>query len=608
MKSAAYRYRNQPQSSVLKELPHRAHIVYALLLALAGALVCRGVYLQTFQTRFLQKKGEMRYSRVLTIPASRGRVMDRHGQVLAVSTSVKSIWAIPSDVEMSDKEARKLASLLRMDLSELKRKLNVSERDFVYIKRQVPPDVAERIVALDIQGIYQMDAQARYYPRGEELAHLVGWTDVDDRGREGVELASDTALVGTSGSRRVIRDRRGQIIEDVTSVKSPQQGKDIKLTIDSRLQFIASRELRKAVELNKAKAGGLVVLDAQTGELLAVANWPTFNPNNRVNLNREAVRNRAFTDVYEPGSTLKPFAVSMALESGKYKPSTLVATGDGHFSIGPATVHDAHPAGTITVSQVIQKSSNVGAAKIVLSLPPERLYKLLTSVGFGKGPKTGFPGEATGRLRPAKSWRPIEHATLSYGHGIAVSLLQLAQAYTIFATDGRMLPVKVYMDGYGPEANLPLASMMVESDSKKPVLQARAPVQVVKPSTALEVRKMLELVTQPGGTALKAQVIGYRVAGKTGTAHKLAGRHYIDKYVSSFVGIAPASNPRLIVAVMIDEPNAGEYYGGTVAAPAFSEVMGQSLRTLGVVPDLAMLPRSEDNAGPVKEEVVREND
>ncbi len=599
------RHPSAARSHVLKELPYRAHVIYVVLVSLAVALICRGIYLQAFQTQFLQKKGEMRYSRLLTIPASRGRIMDRHGQVLAVSTSVKSIWAIPADVEMTEQEKKALAGLLRMNVSDIKKKVTPVGKDFVYLKRQVPPDIAGQILALDIPGIYQMDAQARYYPRGEELAHLVGWTDVDDRGREGIELGSEATLLGSPGSRRVIRDRRRQIIEDVANVKTPQQGQDIHLTIDSRLQFIASRELRKAVEANKAKAGGIVVLDAKTGELLAVANWPTFNPNNRANLDREAVRNRVFTDVFEPGSTLKPFAISMALESGKYHPNTLIPTGNGTLALGPATIHDAHAAGTITVSQVIQKSSNVGAAKIVLSLPPEPFHKLLTGVGFGHIPNTGFPGEGSGRLRPAKSWRPIEQATLAYGHGIAVSLLQLAQAYTVFSANGRMLPVKIYMDDSTSTSRATaVADQKVDFSVKKAPNQTRVPLRVMKASTALEVRKMLEMVTQPGGTALKAQVIGYRVAGKTGTAHKLSGRHYINKYISSFVGLAPASNPRLIVGVMIDEPGAGEYYGGTVAAPAFSEVMGQSLRTLGVMPDLEMIPKNEG----VQAESVRESD
>jgi cell division protein FtsI (penicillin-binding protein 3) len=616
-----YRYAVQSsskQSSVLKELPRRARIVYSILGSCALALLCRGIYLQTIHKRFLQREGEMRYSRVIPIPASRGRVMDRHGQILAVSTSVKSIWAIPSAVELDDPTAKKLADLLRMSVVDLKKKLNVSERDFIYIKRQVPPDVAAQITALKIDGIYQMDAQARYYPRGEEVAHMVGWTDVDDRGREGVELARDSMLVGVPGSRRVMRDRRRQIIEDLNSIKTPQQGQDLRLTLDSRLQFIAARELKKAVEKHRAKAGALVILDAKTGELLAVANAPSFNPNNRVNINRDVVRNRAFTDLYEPGSTMKPFAIAMALDTGKYKPTTLVATGNGHLGIGPAVVHDAHPAGTITVSQVIQKSSNVGASKIVLSLPSERLYHVLTTAGFGHSPHTGFPGEASGHLRSYKSWRPIEHATLSYGHGISVSLVQLAQAYTMFANEGRMLPVKMYMDELEAQKKNTAESVSVAVVDKKDVgMMPRTPLVVVKPSTAEDVRKMLELVTQPGGTALKARVVGYSVGGKTGTAHKLSGRHYIDKYVASFIGMAPISNPRLIIAVMIDEPSAGSYYGGEVAAPVFSEVMGQSLRTLGVVPDLSVVSSQQttaadasqgNTAASTTEEVVKESD
>jgi len=348
----------------------------------------------------------------------------------------------------------------------------------------------------------------------------------------------------------------------VAAIRAPQAGRDLALAIDTRLQYLAFRELKAAVELNHAKAGGLVILDVRTGEILALANWPTYNPNRRDKVARDRMRNRALTDVFEPGSTLKPFTIAAALEAGRIRPDTVIQTAPGSMTIGSATIHDAHPEGALTVEQVIQKSSNVGAAKIALGLPPDTMWEMFSEAGFGTPPKTGFPGEVAGRLRPAKSWKPIEQATMAYGHGISVSLVQLAHAYTMFATEGEMRPATLFKtDGH---------------TASHPVL---------KPETALAVRRMLELATLPGGTAPKAQVVGYRVAGKTGTAHKLEGRGYTNRYVSSFVGFAPVSQPRLIVAVMIDEPSAGQHFGGAVAAPVFSNVIGSALRTLGVPTD-----------------------
>ncbi len=390
---------------------------------------------------------------------------------------------------------------------------------------------------------------------------MVGFTGDRDAGQEGIELAQQAWLGGSAGSRRVIIDRRGDVVEDVAAVRAPQAGRDLALAIDSRLQFLAFRELKAAVEQHKAKAGGLVVLDVATGEVLALANLPAYNPNRRDKVDRERMRNRAFTDIFEPGSTLKPFAIAAALDAGIVKPTTVVQTGSS-LTIGSATIHDAHPHGPLTVEEVLQKSSNIGTARIALQLPAETMHAKLAAAGFGTPVRTGFPGEVSGRLRPAKSWKPIEQATISYGHGISTNLVQLARAYTIFATDGELKPATL--------------------------LKAAGPVpgqSVLKPETARAVRRMLELATQPGGTAPKAQIVGYRVAGKTGTAHKLEGKTYANKYVSSFVGFAPASNPRIVVAVMIDEPSAGQYYGGTVAAPVFSSVTGAALRLLGVPAD-----------------------
>jgi cell division protein FtsI (penicillin-binding protein 3) len=539
----------------------RAPLVFGGLLALLALLLGRSLYLQEVDRQFLQGQGSSRYSRELEIPAHRGRILDRYGEPLAISTPVKAIWAWPDKVEASPPELRALAAALELDPGALSARLD-REEDFVYLKKSVAPEAAARVAALGIKGIHDDDEYRRYYPSGEAMSQVLGITGDRDVGIEGIELAQQAWLGGAPGSRRVIINRRGEVVEDVASLRAPQEGRDLALSIDSRLQYLAFRELKAAVEANKAKAGGLVMLDVKTGEILALANWPSYNPNNRAKVSRDRMRNRALTDSFEPGSTLKPFTIATALEAGKLKPTSVVDTAPGTLTIGNATIHDAHREGVLTVEQVIQKSSNVGAAKIALTLPPEAMWETFSGAGFGAPPKTGFPGEVSGRLRPAKSWRPIEQATMAYGHGISVNLVQLARAYTIFASDGEIKPVTLFKAG-GPVAGRP----------------------VLKPETAQLVRHMLEMVVAPGGTAPKAQIIGYRVAGKTGTAHKLEGGSYVDRYVSSFVGFAPASNPRLLVAVMIDEPSAGQYYGGSVAAPCFASVMGVALRLLGVAPD-----------------------
>ena len=552
----------------------RAAILFGGLALLFAVLAGRSVYLQWVDNAFLQERGAARYSRELELPAHRGRIVDRAGEPLAVSTPVKSLWAFSGQLSMSDEEAAKLARILELKPSALKARIGTSE-DFVYVAKFVPPEVAERALALRIKGLNEETAYRRYYPGGEVTSHVVGFTGDRDAGQEGIELAQQAWLAGVPGSRRVIINRRGEVVEDVASIRAPQEGRDLALSLDSRLQYLAFRELKAAVESNKAKAGGLVILDVRTGEILALANWPAFNPNGSGRTARERMRNRALTDVFEPGSTLKPFAIAAALEAGVVRPDTPIDTGGGTLTIGSSTIHDAHPEGTLTVAQVIQKSSNVGAAKIALKLPAETLWRELADVGFGSMPKTGYPGEVSGRLRPAKSWKPIEQATISYGHGISVNLVQLARAYTVFATGGELMPATLFKTG-APAAGRPAMSR----------------------ETALAVRRMLEMAVQPGGTAPRAQVSGYRVAGKTGTAHKLEGHGYApDKYVSSFVGFAPASDPRIVVAVMIDEPSGGKYYGGAVAAPVFSAVAGSALRLLGVPTDARV-----DNVIPVPDE------
>ena len=541
----------------------RSRVLAAVILLGLVGLAGRAAYLQGMHKGFLQQKGESRYSRVVEISAHRGMITDRHGEPLAISTPVESVWASPQDMEITTSQIKKLAEIIGMNSAEIQKKIEGPQRDFVYLKRHLPPEIAARVVELNMPGVFLRREFRRYYPAGELTAHMLGFTDVDDNGQEGVELAWQDDLAGKPGSRRVIKDRKGRIVEDIESIRVPRPGRDIALSIDSKIQYLAYRELKQAVEASKSKAGGIVVLDAQTGEVLALANLPVYNPNNRGKIKSERARNRALTDVFEPGSTLKPFTVAAALEAGRISPDTIFQTAPGTLTIGKATIRDSHREGPLTVSQVIQKSSNVGSAKIALSLPPETLWEILSQSGFGVSTGSGFPGEVTGRLRPHKTWRPIEQATMSYGHGISVSLIQLARAYTLFSAEGELKPVSL--------------------------LKLGAPTtgeRVISRATALAVSRMLEMVVRPGGTAPRAQISGYRVAGKTGTAHKLEGNGYAkDRYISTFVGYAPASNPRLIIAVMLDEPSAGQYFGGVVAAPVFSQVMAGALRILSVPHD-----------------------
>lgn len=551
------------------------------LLLCFGVLVGRAVYLQGLNNDFYQAKGEARYARSMEITATRGMIVDRNNDLLAISTPVESVAASPADTTITDDQTRKLAKLLQMQERDIKRKLADTEREFVYLKRQLPPEQAAKVVELNIPGVFLQREFRRVYPAGEQLAHILGFTNVDDKGQEALELAFEDKLRGKPGFRRVIKDRKGRIVEDVESIRAPQHGERITLTIDAKIQHLAYRELQKAMVTHRAKAGGIVVLDVATGEVLAMANFPTYDPNNRTKVDPARMRNRTVTDLFEPGSTLKPFTIATALEAGVVTPGTVIDTAAGHLTIGTATIHDAHPSGALTVAQVIQKSSNVGSAKLALRLPSETLWNLFNNVGFGTQPKSGFPGEVSGRLRAHENWRPIEQATMSYGHGISVSLLQLARAYTIFASDGELrAPSLIKRDG------------------------GAASKRVISVQTAQAVRKMLEMAVEPGGTAPRAQVAGYRVAGKTGTAHKLEGRGYAaNRYISSFVGFAPVSNPRLVIAVMIDEPGAGQYYGGAVAAPVFSEVVGGALRLMGVTPDAPVEKLVLPTAPEIKEEV-----
>ena len=541
----------------------RRVLLIAVLIGFAGLFV-RGIYLQSLHKAFLQQKGDARYSRTLVLQAHRGKISDRNGELLAISSPVESVWASPPDVQISKQQKNSLAKLLVMKPKDIDQKIANRKREFVYLKRRISPDLAAKVMSLEIPGVFLQREYKRFYPAGDVTAHLVGFTGIDDNGQEGFELAQNASLSGKAGSRRVIQDRQGHIVEDLEAVKVPQDGHDLVLSIDRRLQYLAFRELAKAVELYKAKAGAVVILDAKTGEVLAMVNLPTYNPNNPVNI-KGKTRNRAITDMFEPGSTMKPVTAAAAMQFGDYTPTTKIQTAPGHMSIGPATIHDTHPHGVLTVAEVIQKSSNVGAAKMALSLKREELWSTFNQLGFGTRANIGFPGEASGKVRPYKTWRPIEQATMSFGHGISVTLLQLARAYTVFANEGEIKPVSLFKLKEAPVGH-----------------------QVYSAQVANDVKDMLEMVVLPGGTALRAQVAGYRVGGKTGTAHKIGGTGYEeDKYVGSFVGLAPTSNPRLIMAVMIDEPSIekDQYYGGIVAAPVFSAVMADALRMLSVPQD-----------------------
>ena len=542
----------------------RSRVALFLLFAAFVALAARAFWLQAVSTEFLQKKGASRYARTLDLPAVRGKILDRNGEVMATSLPVKAIWAVPDSVNASPEKLQKLAQLLDISSQELKKKLD-SDSNFVYLKRQVEIEAVDKVLALDIPGIHTKPEYKRFYPAGQVAAHVLGFTSVEDKGQEGMELAQQSTLGGITGSRRVIRDNLGRVVDDIALLREPQDGRDLTLSIDSKIQYIAFTHLQQAIEKNKAKAGGIVVLDVKTGEVLALANMPTYNPNSRVGLTGEQLRNRVFTDIYEPGSTLKPFTVALALERGLVTPTTMLDT-PGKLTIGPSTIGDSHThAGALSVSQIIQQSSNVGTVRMAQKLEPRQMWDMFSSVGFGQPPRVGFPGAVAGRMKPYKTWRPIEQATMSYGHGIAVSLIQVARSYMIFARNGEMIPL-----------------------SFQKVSQLPAPQRVISDKTAHQMRDMLELVVGPGGTAPLAQVRGYRVAGKTGTAHKLENGHYVNKYVASFVGLAPASDPRIIIAVMIDEPGAGKHFGGLVAAPLFASVAASTLSSLNVPPDASV--------------------
>ena len=557
-----------PRSAQALRAMSRRGLVLILLGVAAGGMVARAAYLQLVHTDFLREQGDERFLRVVEVPAHRGMILDRNGEPLAVSSPVDSIWAQPAELKQQRNRWPALASLLGLTVAELEQKLAVPEsRQFVYLRRHLAPSVAQRVLQLEVPGVYSRREYRRYYPDAEVTSHLLGFTDIDDIGQEGLEKSLDAQLRGIPGGKRVIKDRLGQIVEDVESIRVPQAGQPVVLSIDRRLQYFAYRALKTAVLENRASAGSAVMVDVLTGEILAMVDQPAGNPNNRAELKSDLLRNRAITDVYEPGSTMKPFTIAMALESGRWAPGTRVNTAPGWLKVGRHRVRDVHNYGSINVTHVLSKSSNVGTSKIALSLPAERLWKLYKSLGFGASTGVGLLGEQVGMLRHFSKWGgEIGHANHSFGYGLSVNMLQLAQAYAVLAADGVRRPLTLL------KREQPL-----DPADERQVLPARAVRQV---------RVMLEEAVSQKGTGFKASVPGYRVAGKTGTVHKIVnGRYARNRYFSLFAGMVPASNPRLVMVIIVDEPRGGAYYGGTVAAPVFGKTMGEVLRILNVTPD-----------------------
>lgn len=527
------------------------------------ALAIRAIYLQGITTEFLQQQGEKRYEHTLTLHASRGKILDRNGVVLAASIPANAIAFQPKQYrEVSVARLKSLADLLEIPVADLKQKIENEKKNFVYLKRQVPIDVAKKIDGLRIPGISLHPDNRRFYPEGEVAGNIVGLNNLDDKGQEGVELAFNDQLAGRAGSRRVMKDRMGRNIDDVRAVDSPEDGRDIKLSIDTRIQYQVYRALQDAMATNKAKGAAAVVIDVKTGEILALGNMPTYDPNRRESFRSGNLRNQALTDTFEPGSIMKPFTVGLALELNRITPTTQFRTGNGKLAYQGATISDVKANGTLDTGGILLKSSNIGMTMISEKLESREMWARFNELGLGQVPQTGFPGAAAGRLRPWERWRLIEKATMSYGYGLSVSLLQMARAYTVFARDGDMVGLTLV------KRETPLAT-----------------TRVYTPEVARRVRLMLEASAGPDG-AKAAQVKGYRVAGKSGTARKIVdGRYSTSRYRGSFVGFAPVSDPRIVVAVTIDEPGSGAYYGGLVAAPVYASIVGSTLRILGVQPD-----------------------
>ncbi len=542
----------------------RVTLVLAFFALLASTLVARAVHLQVLDKEFLNQQADTRHLRTERISAHRGTITDRHGEPLAISTPVDSIWANPKEFAAAVDRTPELARALGIDSQMLMRRVTRSmDKEFLYLKRHLSPEQAQQVLALKLPGINVQREYRRYYPASEVTGHVVGFTNIDDEGQEGLELAFNHWLSGESGAKRVLKDRLGRSIENVASIRPPHHGKDLRTSIDLRLQYLAYRTLKSAIKSHEARSGSIVVLDVKTGEVLAMVNQPTYNPNDRSQFAAARYRNRAITDIFEPGSSLKPLVVAAALESGQYRPSSIVDTAPGYIVVGPKKIEDTRNLGRVSLTTILARSSNVGITKLAMTLQPDQLWDTMTRFGFGALTTSGFPGESAGMLTHFSHWQPISQATLAYGYGVSVTPLQLAQAYAALGDEGKLRPISLVALDQPNEAQ-----------------------QVISNDTAVAVRRMLEEVVRPGGTGTKAAVDGYRIAGKTGTAWKFAtGGYSEDKYISIFAGLAPASEPQLATVVVIDEPRGELYYGSDVAAPVFADVMSESLRLLAVPPD-----------------------
>jgi cell division protein FtsI (penicillin-binding protein 3) len=554
----------ETKAQAARRFAARVTLVSIVFAVAAFALMVRAVYLQVFNTEFLNQQADARHLHTEKISAHRGMITDRNGEPLAVSTPVDSVWANPQEFAPAIDSLPTLAKTLNLDPELLARRITRGmDKEFIYLRRHLSPDQASRILDLQLPGINVQREYRRYYPAGEVSGHLVGFTNIDDEGQEGLELAFNHWLTGESGAKRVLKDRLGRAIENVESIKPPRHGRDLRSSIDLRIQYIAYRALKSAVAKHGAESGSIVVMDITTGEVLAMVNQPSYNPNDRAQYSAERYRNRAITDIFEPGSSIKPLVVAAALESGRYNPGSIVNTSPGFVVVGPKKIEDTRDLGKINLGTILARSSNVGVTKVAMSLEPDQLWQTMSNFGLGSLTESGFPGESAGMLTHYNHWQMISQATLAYGYGVSVTPLQLAQAYSVIGNGGEIVPIA-------------LVALDEKAEKRR----------VISKQTANAVAAMLEEVIRPGGTGTKAKVAGYRIAGKTGTAWKFsAGGYSTDKYISIFAGLVPASNPRLAAVVVIDEPSGDLYYGSDVAAPVFADVMSESLRLLAVPPD-----------------------
>jgi cell division protein FtsI (penicillin-binding protein 3) len=554
----------ETKNQTARRFSSRLSLVIAFFALFAISLLARAVQLQVFTKDFLNQQADTRHLRTEKISAHRGMITDRNGEPLAISTPVDSVWANPAELVSAVDRVPDLARLLNLDAELLMRRITRSmDKQFVYLKRHLNPEQARQVMALKLPGVNVLREYRRYYPAGEIAGHLVGFTSVDDNGQEGLELEFNHWLSGESGSKRVLKDRLGRSVENVESINPPKHGKDLHSSIDLRLQYLAYRTLKAAVQQHKAESGSIVIVDVTTGEVLAMVNQPTYNPNDRTQYSAERYRNRAITDIFEPGSCIKPLVLAAAIESGRYRASSMVDTSPGYVVVGPKKIEDPRNLGRVSLTTVLSRSSNVGATKIAMSLEPDQLWNVIAKFGLGSLTSSGFPGESAGLLTHYNDWRQISQATLAYGYGVSVTPLQLAQAYAALGDAGKLRPVS-------------LVRLDQPNDGQ----------QIISEDTATAIRDMMEEVVRPGGSGSEAGVDGYRIAGKTGTSWKFAAGGYSeDKYFSIFAGLAPSSDPRLAAVIVINEPTGDKYYGGEVAAPVFSEVMTESLRLLAIAPD-----------------------